>query len=76
MGKRQYRAAALAKRASADDIALARSFGGPVDYSQAQYLAADRQYDADKTDPAAFDRKIHALHQDEARMLRILGSVV
>lgn len=73
MGKRQYREARLAKRASPDDIALARSFGGPVDYSQAEYLAADHQYNRDKTDPAAFDRLIHDMHADEVRVVRAIG---
>ena len=69
MSKRKYREAAAAKRLTPDDIA--------PDYSQAEYLAADKAYDADKTDPAAFDRKIHALHQTEVDMLRHLrGAVV
>lgn len=68
MSKRKYREAAAAKRLTPDDIA--------PDYSQAEYLAADKAYDAAKTDPVAIAQKIHALHQDEARMLRILGSAV
>ena len=60
MSKRKYREAAAAKRLTPDDIA--------PDYSQSEYLAADRQYNLEKTDPAAIARKTHAAHQAEVRI--------
>jgi hypothetical protein len=68
MSKRKYREAAAAKRLTPDDIA--------PDYSQAEYLAADRAYDRAKTDPAAWDQKLHKLHQDEVAMLRHLRAAL
>ena len=67
--KRKYRIAAKAKQ---HDRAMNSGYSLP-EFSQDELLAADKAYDAAKTDPAAIAQKIHALHQDEARMLRILG---
>ena len=66
MSKRKYREAAAAKRLTPDDIA--------PDYSQAEYLAADHQYNREKTDP--HQQQLHDQIQHQQRMLRILGSAV
>lgn len=69
MSKRKYREAAQAKRQDISDIL--------PEFTQAELLAADKAYDAAKTDPTAWDQKIHALHQTEVDMLRHLrGAVV
>ena len=68
MSKRKYREAAAAKRLTPDDIA--------PDYSQAEYLAADHQYNREKTDPAAHQQQLNDQIQHQQRMLRILGSAV
>ncbi len=68
MSKRKYREASRAKRLNPDDIA--------PDFSQAEYLAADLQYNREKTDPAAHQQQLHDQIQHQQRMLRILGSAV
>ena len=72
MSKRKYREASQAKRLSPDDIALARAFGGPTELTPAQTLEIDHAYNAFKNDPQAFDRKLHAMHQEEVSMARTL----
>ena len=69
MSKRKYREASMAKRLSPDDIALARSFGGPTELTPAQTLEIDRSYNAYKADPSI---RIDAAHQVEVNMLRVL----
>lgn len=43
--------------------------------SDEDWLAADRKANTDKSDPAAFDAKIHRLHADEVSMLRHLRAL-
>ena len=73
MSRRKYREAAMAKRLSPDDIALARSFGGPVDLTPAEALQADHAYNAFKNDPSI---RIDAAHQVEVNMLRVLRGAI
>ncbi len=69
MSKRKYREAAKAKRLSPDDIALARSFGGPTELTPAQTLEIDRAYNAYKADPSI---RLDKAHQEEVQMARIM----
>lgn len=69
MSKRKYREASMAKRLSPDDIALARSFGGPVDLTPAEALQADHAYNTYKADPSI---RLDKAHQDEVRMAHIM----
>jgi len=69
MSKRKYREASMAKRLSPDDIALARSFGGPVELTPAEALQADRAYNEFKNNPSLRE---HAAHQEEVRMAHIM----
>jgi hypothetical protein len=74
MSKRKYREAAMAKRQDLSR-AVGRGYILP-EFTQEELLAADKAYDAAKTSPQAWDQRIHAMHQDEVRMLRILGSAL
>lgn len=74
MSKRKYREAAMAKRQDLSR-AVGRGYILP-EFTQAELLAADLAYDRAKTDPSAWDQKIHALHADEVAMLRHLRAAL
>lgn len=69
MSLRKFREAAIAKRASPDDIALASSFG----YTPEQLADIDTAYANSKTDPAAIAQREHKALTEQVQMLRIMS---